>query len=86
MSRAVDVRLRFQSRDKSRLEERRRPGRDDRKPRAESRPEDEVVHVSDVAARAESLLDEPVEPAQVEVGEVLRGQAADRQPAPRRDS
>ena len=48
------------------------------------RPEDAVVHVANIAANAQTFLDEAIEPAQVEVGEVLRGQAADRQPTPRR--
>ena len=56
-----------------------------RQPGAIFTPDDEVIHVPHVAAGPESLLDEPIEPAQVEVGEVLRGQAADRHPAARRD-
>ena len=45
-------------------------------------PQRHVVHVADVPRDAQVFLDEAVEPTEVEVGEVLRGQAADRQPGP----
>ena len=42
-------------------------------------PENAVVHVPNVAANPEPFLHEPIEPAQIEIREMLRGQAADRQ-------
>jgi hypothetical protein len=44
-------------------------------------PERAIVHVPDVSLDPKVFLDEAVEPAQVEVREVLGGQAADRQAA-----
>ena len=44
-------------------------------------PERAVVHVADIALDPQLFLHEPVEPAQVEVREVLGGQAADRHAA-----
>ncbi len=47
---------------------------------ADFAPQDAVVHVADVSPDAQAFLHEAIEPAQVEIGEVLRCQAADRQP------
>ena len=42
-------------------------------------PQEHIIHVTHITSKAQVLLHVTVQPAQIEIGEVLRGQAADRQ-------
>ena len=80
--RPIDVRVRLELQIQAGRQEGADGGESVPKLRGRLAPQGTIVHVPHVAVNAEVFLDQPVEPSQVEVREMLRSQAADRQPAP----